>query len=297
VSLALACFWFVNRRGPWAWALQDCLSASICLLFLKTMRLPSLRVAAFLLFLMFFYDIFMVFISPLLFHSSVMMEVATAGQPSASSASGVCVRSEGERMPMLMMIPRFSSPLVSLRSGTAVDFAMLGLGDIVLPGLLLTLARRFDLTILHRAVASNVGVDPASHASQPLHGLGCGLGCGRCGGGCYWAAAAIAYAIGLAITLAANIYGVTFNGVQGQPALLYLVPCTVGAVFAVSACRNEVHQVWHGTLLNLPDHPKLGQASEPEVQPCTSCCCDEYYEYDANYVSQASVAEDAHKQL
>ena len=50
--------------------LQDVLSASICLLFLKTMRLPSLRVATFLLSLMFFYDIFMVFISPLIFHSS-----------------------------------------------------------------------------------------------------------------------------------------------------------------------------------------------------------------------------------
>lgn len=38
---------------------------SRCVSFAQTMRLPSMKVAAFLLFLMFFYDIFMVFISPL----------------------------------------------------------------------------------------------------------------------------------------------------------------------------------------------------------------------------------------
>ena len=35
--------------------------------------------------MMFFYDVFMVFISPLLFHGeSVMMTVATAGEPTAA---------------------------------------------------------------------------------------------------------------------------------------------------------------------------------------------------------------------
>ena len=31
--------------------------------------------------------------------------------------------------------------------------------------------------------------------------------------------------------LAANALRITVNGVQGQPALLYLVPCTLGAVW------------------------------------------------------------------
>lgn len=185
---------------------------SRCVSFAQTMRLPSMKVAAFLLFLMFFYDIFMVFISPLgepilrpssatlsraptlpstnpsshhplshpsthrpinphsltlfqntcmphtsahhhaahhttkgcppqsiqqaplraVFHSSVMLEVATAGQPSASlDASGVCQRTEGERMPMLMIIPRYTPLPGGLHAGTSVDYAMLGLGDIV----------------------------------------------------------------------------------------------------------------------------------------------------------------------
>ena len=56
--------WFYLRKGAWAWLLQDALSACICVLFVKTIRLPSLRVAAIFLGLFFLYDIFMVFISP-----------------------------------------------------------------------------------------------------------------------------------------------------------------------------------------------------------------------------------------
>ena len=52
---------------------------------LITARLPSLKVGTLFLGMMFFYDVFMVFISPLLFHGeSVMMTVATAGEPTAA---------------------------------------------------------------------------------------------------------------------------------------------------------------------------------------------------------------------
>ena len=278
-SLCISCFWFFHRRSPWAWALQDALSASICLLFLRTMRLPSLRVASFLLFLMFFYDIFMVFISPLIFHSSVMMEVATAGQPSASIASGICERTEGERMPMLMMVPRMGSAGGRLRGEAASDYAMLGLGDIVLPGLLLTLARRYDLANSHRLLTPSTPAANGRGGCRPSSWPSC-----------YWAVAAVAYTVGLCITLAANIYGITFNGVQGQPALLYLVPCTVGGVFLYSVCRNEMHQVWHGTPLLLMDVPKAGTPSEAEAQPFTTCCCDDNYDYD-RYAPRTSTTD------
>ncbi len=45
--------------------------------------LPSAQVAVALLVMFFLYDIFMVFLSPLLFNSSVMVDVATAGMPVA----------------------------------------------------------------------------------------------------------------------------------------------------------------------------------------------------------------------
>ena len=181
---------------------------------------------------------------------------------------------------MLMMVPRLSVPTVQLRSGTAADFAMLGLGDIVLPGLLLTLARRLDLSIAHHRAPSGVA---ASHG---------------CGGGGYWITCALGYTVGLAITLMANIYGWTFNGVQGQPALLYLVPCTVGAVSLVALCRGELSPVWHGALLLQPAESRAASprmAADAETQPFSPCCCDEYYEYDANYDPPQEAEQ--HKQL
>jgi len=46
---------------------------------LQVIKLNSLNVAAILLLVAFFYDIFFVFISPLVFSKSVMITVATSG--------------------------------------------------------------------------------------------------------------------------------------------------------------------------------------------------------------------------
>ena len=205
------------------------------------MRLPSLRVASLLLSLMCAYDIFMVFISPLLFRGSVMMTVATAGKAVAQvAASGVCERTEEEHMPMLLLVPHLSSaplpPGVTLPEPPP-SYGMLGLGDVVLPGLLLVLARRADLS------AGGVG--------------GRGL---RWGG--YFAPCVLAYALGLAMALGANAMHITVNGVQGQPALLYLVPATLGAVWWRVLRRNEVAALWHGGALEQP--PTYTTATERE---------------------------------
>ena len=107
LAAAVGVLWYVERRAPWAWVLQDVLGATLCCSFLRTLSLPSLRVGAVLEGAMFCYDIFMVFVSPAIFHASVMMTVATAGAPTASiGAAGVCERSEGEKMPMLLLVPR-----------------------------------------------------------------------------------------------------------------------------------------------------------------------------------------------
>ena len=49
------------------------------------------------------------------------------------------------------------------------------------------------------------------------------------------------YAIGLAMADAAVIATKI-----GQPALLYLVPCTLGTTLAIAACRSELAWMWHG---------------------------------------------------
>ena len=91
----------------------------------------------------------MVFVTPYVFGSSVMIDVATAGAGGEAAPGGVdafcyCRLHPGDRavcgptetMPILLAIPRFSQ----LMPG----YAMLGLGDIVLPGLLMAMAARWD---------------------------------------------------------------------------------------------------------------------------------------------------------
>ena len=58
--------WLIFRKAHWAWILQDFLGVLFSLNMLKTLRLPSLKVITVLLCTLFIYDIFFVFITPLL---------------------------------------------------------------------------------------------------------------------------------------------------------------------------------------------------------------------------------------
>ena len=61
---------------------------------------------------------------------------------------------------------------------------------------------------------------------------------------------------------------------QGQPALLYLVPATLGAVWWRALRRNEVAALWHGGALEQPPaterehaHPADGYTEAGEYKP------------------------------
>ena len=92
ISLALAytlgMIWLImalTTRHPsehfFFWVVQDLFGVCMCIMFLQVVKLNSLKVAAALLIVAFFYDIFFVFISPLIFSKSVMIDVATSGGP------------------------------------------------------------------------------------------------------------------------------------------------------------------------------------------------------------------------
>ena len=47
---------------------------------------------------------------------------------------------------------------------------------------------------------------------------------------------------------------------QGQPALLYLIPCTLGTVMLLSWCRGDLPTMWQGLdPLELPEGPCKGR--------------------------------------
>lgn len=211
--------WLIERHAPGAFVLQDALGIALCCIFLSTLKVPNLRTATILLSLFFVYDIFMVFVTPYIFGSSVMIDVATAGMPTPTLNSACYCRlnpgdtsvcGPGEAMPILLRIPRFQD----WRGGDT----MLGLGDIVIPGLAISMAARRDW--------STRGA--AARASK-----------GRVG---YFPIAMMGYALGLAL---ANV-AVLFTS-SGQPALLYLVPCVLGCIIGTSVSRREEDDMWYGT--------------------------------------------------
>jgi len=88
---------------------------------------------------------------------------------------------------------------------------MLGFGDIALPGLLVSYLRRHDLTSYRSALEG------------------------------YFAPSLVGYFCGLCATIVAlSIMK------QGQPALLYLVPGTLGTTVVLALWRGELPLLWEG---------------------------------------------------
>lgn len=235
VSIGVCATWAVCRHSAWAWVLQDVLALCLVTLFLLTARLPNARVGVVLLTLFFAYDIFMVFISPWIFGESVMVEVATAGAAGHDKEEPVlqrCVRTQGERMPMLFLVPHGEWP---------GGYSMLGLGDVVLPGLLVTYALRCDYT-----AGRGLGAAPARIA---LRG--------------FYPTLIVCYAAGLFLAYLANTLGWTINGVRGQPALLYLVPLTLGPLLLMAWRRGELPTVWGSSWTGAGDDGRAGAVASP----------------------------------
>jgi cytoskeletal protein RodZ len=203
------------------WMTQDVMGACLSILFLSLLTLNSIKVATILLVATFLYDIFFVFISPFIFDKSVMVTVATSGGTPEGSQDfcekypddGQC--QGGDPLPLLLTIPR----IMDYHGGSS----LLGLGDIVIPGLLLAFAARLDEA--KRLVGSLTNRDSINVPKHWYNGYLCPL--------------VLAYAIGL---LMANIAVVLME--RGQPALLYLVPACLGTMFFIG--RKELGELWRG---------------------------------------------------
>jgi len=188
--ITFAVVWAVYRRNSFAWIGQDILGITLIITVLQIVRLPNVKVSAVLLGCAFLYDIFWVFVSPKLFHESVMIVVARGD------------RSGEDGIPMLLKIPRLYDPWGG--------YSIIGFGDILLPGLLIAFALRYDWA-----------------AKKTLQGG-------------YFLWSMIGYGFGLFITyVALNL----MDG-NGQPALLYIVPCTLGTVITLGWLRGELSNLW-----------------------------------------------------
>merc|ERR1719287_9436 len=103
------------------WIVNNLFGCSFCLLGIRMISLSSIKVGAILLIGLFFYDVFWVFGSKSVFGSNVMVSVAT-----------------GVEAPIKLMFPR------ELGGCGTLKHSMLGLGDIVVPGLFIAFLAKWD---------------------------------------------------------------------------------------------------------------------------------------------------------
>ncbi|WWC68505.1 uncharacterized protein I206_102434 [Kwoniella pini CBS 10737] len=173
--------------------LSNILALSLSTATLALLKLDSFLTAFVLLGVLLVYDIFWVFATP------VMVTVAKSIDA-----------------PIKIL-----SPKSSILNGTPNDFTMLGLGDIVIPGLVIALCLRFDLS-RYSKFNPDQEITNKSKFSKP-----------------YFITAIISYIIGLTITI---IVMHTFKA--AQPALLYLSPaCTLGPLL-IASIRGELRDLW-----------------------------------------------------
>ncbi|XP_030045449.1 signal peptide peptidase-like 2A isoform X2 [Microcaecilia unicolor] len=195
--ISMSVVWVVFRNEDrWIWILQDILGIAFCLNFIKTLRMTNFKSCVLLLVLFLLYDVFFVFITPLITKNgeSIMIEVAAGPLES------------GEKLPVVIRVPRLDFSALTL---CGMPFSLLGFGDIILPGLVIAYCRRFAVWTSSSYI--------------------------------YYAACTVAYAVGM---------GVTFMALalmkEGQPALLYLVPCTLITSSVVAWSRKEMKKFWNG---------------------------------------------------
>lgn len=170
-----------------SWIASNLIAASMVILMFRIIRLPSYMVAALLLGLAFFYDIFWVFYSERIFGTSVMASVATRVE-----------------LPMMFYCPKFTASPIQ-------GCSLIGLGDIVLPGVFVGYCLSFGKRI-------SAGVQ-------------------------YYSVCLGGYILGIAICV---ICLLGFH--TAQPALLYLSPCTLIPVGLLGIYRKEFKNLWTGNV-------------------------------------------------
>ncbi|KAJ5860133.1 Peptidase A22B signal peptide peptidase [Penicillium soppii] len=228
----VAYFAFVAK--PW-W-LTNFLGFCFCYGTLQFMSPSTFWTGTLILGSLFFYDIYFVFFTPLMVTVATKLDV-----------------------PIKLLFPRPPSPR---DAPGATSLAMLGLGDIVIPGMMIGLALRFDLFLYYHRKGANRAwtgesdqknlkpeyqsatgawgerfwapstAPPYEEVKPPYHDA-------RKFPKIYFKASLVGYVVGMVTTLLAMQYS---N--HAQPALLYLVPGVLTSIWGTALARGEVATMW-----------------------------------------------------
>ncbi|KAG5683897.1 hypothetical protein PVAND_013156 [Polypedilum vanderplanki] len=238
LSVTVVCVWVLTGH----WIAMDVMGIALCVAFIAFVRLPSLKVSTLLLTGLLIYDVFWVFFSSYIFSTNVMVKVAT--RP-AENPVGIVARKLNlggiVREPPKLNLP---GKLVFPSMHNSGHFSMLGLGDIVMPGLLLCFVLRYDsYKKSQNTMTAEAGVPgPRSVLGSKLTYFHCSL---------------LGYFLGL---LTATVSSEVFK--QAQPALLYLVPFTLLPLLTMAYLKGDLRKMWVEPFNTAPGGTNLSKQLE-----------------------------------
>lgn len=217
LSISIVCVWVLTGH----WLLMDAMGMGLCVAFIAFVRLPSLKVSTLLLTGLLVYDVFWVFFSSYIFNANVMVKVATrpADNPVGLMARKLHLGNLGRDAPKLSLPGKLVFPSMH----NTGHFSMLGLGDIVMPGLLLCFVLRYDAYKKAQLLSAEAGVPPPSNLNKIS----------------YFHCSLIGYFLGL---LTATVSSEIFKA--AQPALLYLVPFTLLPLLTMAYIKGDLRRMW-----------------------------------------------------
>lgn len=231
LSVTIVCVWILTGH----WLLMDAMGMGLCVAFIAFVRLPSLKVSTLLLTGLLIYDVFWVFFSSYIFNANVMVKVATrpAENPVNVMAKKFHLGGLAREAPKLSLPGKLVFPSMHNMG----HFSMLGLGDIVMPGLLLCFVLRYDAykksQMIHSAEA---GIPTPNHFNRIT----------------YFHCSLIGYFLGL---LTATVSSEVFKA--AQPALLYLVPFTLLPLLVMAYVKGDLRRMWDEPFIPSPQHKQL----------------------------------------
>ncbi|KAF7458523.1 putative signal peptide peptidase [Cryptosporidium felis] len=187
ISLSLAIVWVITD----SWIIHNLFGISFCIQAISLISLGNFKIGAILLSGLFVYDVFWVF------GTDVMVTVAKSFQG-----------------PAKLIFPISYDPWKQ---------SILGLGDIVIPGLFISLCLRFDLSDFTKENNKNLYFLINSPEKTPT-----------------FCTVLVAYSLGLITTACVMFY---FKA--AQPALLYLVPFCLLSMVGSVLYRNKSTEAWN----------------------------------------------------
>lgn len=207
------------------WYMSNLLGFAFCYGSTQLMSPTTFWTGTLLLSALFFYDIYFVFFTPMMVTVAMKLDI-----------------------PIKLLFPRPSTPAETEKGVSGL--AMLGLGDIVIPGMMLALALRFDLYLYYLKKAKTVdGKTEKAAYLLATGGWGERFWVGQSSFGpdlqarvfpkTYFRNGLLGYASGMIVTLL-----VMQIAEHAQPALLYLVPGVLIALWGTAALNGDLKLMW-----------------------------------------------------